>query len=81
VRPFTGTATPSPVPEVPNPRDVSPGFGGFLTIFLLALATVLLIRSMVGRLRRLRYSQAPDGEQQDPDGEQRDGEQQAPGGS
>jgi len=41
---------------------VSPGFGGFLTVFLLALATVLLVRSMVKHLRKVRYSPEPSDE-------------------
>jgi len=38
---------------------VSPGIAGFLVTFGLALATWLLIRSMVGRIRRLRYTPDP----------------------
>jgi hypothetical protein len=38
---------------------VSPGIAGFLVTFALALATWLLIRSMVGRIRRLRYTPDP----------------------
>src|SRR3954471_19291519 len=45
----------------PPPDDaVGPGVGGFLVIFVLALATVLLIRSMVGHLRKVRYGPGPD---------------------
>jgi len=44
---------------VPDPDTVSPGFLGFVVIFLLAVATVLLIRSMVGHLRKVRYSPEP----------------------
>jgi hypothetical protein len=29
--------------------------GGFLTLFILALAFIVLIRSMVGHLRKVRY--------------------------
>jgi len=39
-----------------DPRYASPGVLGFLVVFLLALATWLLIRSMVGHLRKVRYS-------------------------
>jgi hypothetical protein len=53
------TPSPSPARSVPDPASVSPGFAGFLAIFALALATVLLIRSMTGRLRRLRYREEP----------------------
>ena len=43
----------------PSPDSVGPGFGGFLAIFGVALATVLLLRSMVGHLRKVRYSPDP----------------------
>ena len=46
--------------QTPPPDDiVGPGVGGFLVIFALALATVLLIRSMVGHLRKVRYGPGP----------------------
>jgi len=38
-----------------DPRYASPGVLGFLVVFLLALATWLLIRSMTGHLRKVRY--------------------------
>jgi hypothetical protein len=47
------------VEQMPDPDRVSPGFAGFAVIFLLALATVLLIRSMVGHLRKVRYLPEP----------------------
>ncbi len=44
----------------PPPDDqVSPGLLGFAVVFGLALATVLLIRSMVYHLRKVRYSPDP----------------------
>ena len=43
----------------PSPESVGPGFAGFLAIFGVALATVLLLRSMVGHLRKVRYSPDP----------------------
>jgi hypothetical protein len=43
----------------PNPNKVSPGFAGFLVVFLLALATIVLIRSMTKHLRAVRYSPDP----------------------
>lgn len=56
-------ATPDPgTTHIPPPDMVSPGFAGFLTIFLLAVATVLLIRSMVKHLRKVRYSPDPNAE-------------------
>jgi hypothetical protein len=39
-----------------DPRYASPGVLGFFVVFFLALATWLLIRSMVGHLRKVRYS-------------------------
>ena len=51
----------------PPPDDtVGPGVGGFLVMFVLALATVLLIRSMVGHLRKVRYSPEPDAGEPEP---------------
>lgn len=41
---------------------VSPGVAGFLVTFALALATVLLIRSMVKHLRKVRYGPGPEGD-------------------
>ena len=41
--------------DLTDPSQVSPGVAGFLTVFVLALATWLLIRSMVGHLRKVRY--------------------------
>jgi hypothetical protein len=38
-----------------DPAKVTPGVAGFLTVFVLALATWLLIRSMTGHLRKVRY--------------------------
>ena len=49
----------------PSPESVGPGFGGFLAIFGVALATVLLLRSMVGHLRKVRYSPDPAQARQD----------------
>jgi hypothetical protein len=49
---------------VPNPDTVSPGFLGFAVMFLLAVATILLIRSMVAHLRKVRYLSEPEEQQQ-----------------
>jgi hypothetical protein len=49
---------------VPDPATVSPGFLGFAVMFLLAVATILLIRSMVTHLRRVRY--LPESQDQAP---------------
>ena len=47
-------ATPTPSPTF-NEDLVTPGPVGFLAIFLLTVATVLLILDMVRRVRRVRY--------------------------
>jgi hypothetical protein len=53
----------------PPDSTVGPGVGGFLAIFAIAIATVLLIRSMVGHLRKVRYGPGPpDDEPQHVDG-------------
>jgi hypothetical protein len=39
---------------------VGPGLLGFLVMFGLALALIVLVRSMVGHLRKVRYSAPPD---------------------
>lgn len=36
-------------------QSVSPGIGGFLAFFLLAVALWLLMRSMIGHLRNVKY--------------------------
>ena len=52
--------------QTPPPDDsVGPGVAGFLAIFGVALATVLLIRSMVGHLRKVRYGPGPDADRED----------------
>jgi hypothetical protein len=38
-----------------DPDSVTPGVAGFLAAFLLAIATILLLRDMIKRLRRVRY--------------------------
>jgi hypothetical protein len=54
-------ATPTPTPSgvTPSYDTIGPGFTAFVVLFLLALATVVLIRSMVGHLRKVRYSSPP----------------------
>src|SRR5512135_2398845 len=41
--------------DLSDPSVVSPGIAGFITVFLLALALLVLLRSMVGHLRKVRY--------------------------
>lgn len=49
-------ATPTPIPEFTGDADaVTPGVIGFVAIFLIAVATVLLILDMTRRVRRVRY--------------------------
>ena len=50
----------SPTPTLPpgftgDPNLVSPGVIGFIVIFLIAAATVLLAIDMTRRIRRVRY--------------------------
>ena len=47
----TATPTPGPLDEA----SVTPGWIGFVVIFAVALATVLLIIDMTRRVRRVRY--------------------------
>ena len=51
----TSTSTPSPSPTLPDPDSVTPGVAGFLVVFVLAVATWLLLRNMTARLRRMRF--------------------------
>ena len=44
-----------PAPHAFNDNVVTPGVIGFLAIFLIAVATVLLIVDMTRRIRRTRY--------------------------
>ncbi len=48
------------LPAAVAPETASPGLAGFLAMFALALATVVLIRSMVKHLRKVRYGPGPD---------------------
>ncbi len=46
--------------DADDPRGFGPGWLGFLVLFLMAVATYLLIRSMTGHLRKVRYSPEPE---------------------
>ena len=49
-------------------ETVGPGLAGFIAIFALAVATVLLFRSMTRHLRKVRYGPTPeDGATPDPE--------------
>ncbi|MDQ1513737.1 MAG: hypothetical protein QOC59_1579 [Microbacteriaceae bacterium] len=52
--PLFAAPTPSPSPSF-NPDVVTPGVAGFITVFLIAVVTVLLILDMTRRIRRARY--------------------------
>ena len=43
----------------PPADKVTPGFIGFIVVFVMALVVLLLIYSMVGHLRKVRYSPEP----------------------
>lgn len=51
----TGTGTPASGQTLPDPNSVTPGLAGFLVVFVIAIATWLLLRNMTGRLRRMRF--------------------------
>ncbi len=44
---------------VTDESQIGPGLAGFITMFLLALAVIVLVRSMSGHLRKVRYSPDP----------------------
>ena len=52
------------LPAAATFETVGPGFAGFVAIFAIAIATVFLLRSMVGHLRKVRYSPDPAAEPQ-----------------
>ena len=52
---FTWLVTATPAPSVPDDDLVTPGWLGFLAIFLIAVATVFLLIDMTRRIRRVRY--------------------------
>ncbi|ROS78621.1 hypothetical protein [Cellulomonas sp. PhB143] len=49
--------TPGPLKPELSPYDVSPGLVGFLAIFAVALAAVLLFLSLTKHLRRVRHNE------------------------
>ena len=50
---LTSTSTPTPPVKAPDPDSVTPGVLGFLVVFVLAVATWLLMRNLTARLRRM----------------------------
>lgn len=47
-------ATPAPNSDF-DPNTVTPGWIGFVAVFFIAVATILLILDMTRRVRRVRY--------------------------
>lgn len=67
---------------VDDASQIGPGFAGFAVMFLLAVAVVLLMRSMVGHLRKVRYSPDPAADQPGPpDQPDRPESERGPGGA
>lgn len=71
----TETTTPEPAPTDPlrpdlEPTDVSPGLPGFLAIFVLAAASVVLFFGLSRQLRRMRHNAEQQGKlgEPEPDG-------------
>lgn len=64
----TTETTPSPAPTTDElrpglePTDVSPGLPGFLTIFAVALACVVLFLSLTKQLRKVRHDERGAGD-------------------
>lgn len=56
---IAGVATAVHAVPAPPAEKVSPGLLGFIVVFALALATWLLLRSMVGHMRKVRFSPEP----------------------
>ena len=50
--------TPSPTQESFSPLEVSPGLAGFIPVFLIALACIVLFLSLTRHLRRVTVRQA-----------------------
>jgi hypothetical protein len=62
-------ATPSPSPTSIDPSSSlgSPGFLGFIVSAALAIAVIVLVRSMVVHLRRVQQAPGPDDGSTGPD--------------
>ena len=52
------TETPSPTIDLNSPWDVSPGIGGFFAFFILAVALILLVISMLRHVRKANFRAA-----------------------
>jgi hypothetical protein len=64
--------------DLTDPSVVSPGLGGFLTLFVMVLAFIVLIRSMVGHLRKVRFRAEREAAEQEAAGQEA-AEQEAAG--
>lgn len=83
VTPAALAQVPGPAPDL-DPYTVTPGIGGFLVFFALALAAWFLYRSFVRHMRRVQVRALLEAEErdrerggrpgEDADGEGRDGE-------
>ena len=64
---FATVVQPTPTEDPDRPPDdlIGPGIAGFVAIFLLAAAVILLIRDMNRRVQRMRYRQSARDEEQD----------------
>jgi hypothetical protein len=58
---FAGVAAALPAAAAPPDWKVTPGLLGFAVTFALVIAFLLLIRSMIGHLRKVRYTPEPGG--------------------
>lgn len=50
--------TPAEDPDRPTDELIGPGIAGFVAIFVLSAAVILLIRDMNRRVQRMRYRQS-----------------------
>jgi hypothetical protein len=68
-----GTTPPPDQPREFVPGDVTPGFLGFLMIFVVALAAIPIFLSMTGKLRRVRREGELEEQQAPPEDGGREG--------
>jgi hypothetical protein len=62
----TASTVLSALGATPDPSQIGPGLPGFLVMFGLAVALLLLVRSMAKHLRKVRYSVLPADDQPAP---------------
>lgn len=64
--PFAVSASSAPsVPTGDAAREIGPGFAGFVATALLVIVVIFLIRDMVRRIRRVRYTAQAEDRQQE----------------